>query len=282
MDTFYSDVPAIDDGATIAQLHIGTETCACDAFSVKTEKQFVNILKDTIRKCSTPTKLISDSAHVEISNKVSDILRGLFIQSWQSEPHQQHQNPSEQWHQTMKQCVNATLNRTGAPASCWFSCVLWVCFILNHSHNETICTIPLEKLTGDMVNISPMLHLPFWMPVCHNLDDAPFPSDSPKGHGHCIRISENCGHKMTHKILTDDTRKVVTQSIIHPALEDAPNLHLDPISGEKQPPEILKLMQRFKIDAPDDVTDPETSGISSDEGTNSHQMPTFNPSDLTG
>ena len=163
--------------------------------------------------------------------------------------------------------------------------MLWVCFILNHSRNESIRAIPLEKLTGDMVDISPMLCLPFWMPVCHQLDDASFPSDSPKGHGHCIRISENCGHKMTCKILTDDTCKVITQLIIRPAHEDAPNLHLDPIGGEKQPPEIpeiLKSMHQFEIDAPDDVTDPETSGISSDEGTNSHQMPTFNPSDLTG
>ena len=169
--------------------------------------------------------------------------------------------------------------------SCWFSCVLWVCFILNHSCNESIYSIPLEKLTGAAVDISPMLCLPFWTPVCHQLDDSSFPSDSTEGHGHYIRISENCGHKMTHKILTDDTRKVITQLIVHPAHEDAPNLHLDPIGGEKQPPEIpeiLKLMHRVMIDAPDDVTDPETSGILGDGGTNSHQMPTFNPSDLTG
>ena len=110
MDTFYSDAPAIDNGATIAQLCIGAETCACDAFSMKTEKQFINTLKDTIQKCSAPTKLISDSAHVEISNKVSDVLHALFIQSWQSEPYRQHQNPSEQWCQTVKQCINTTLN----------------------------------------------------------------------------------------------------------------------------------------------------------------------------
>ena len=285
MDTFYSDAPAIDDGAMIAQLCIGAETSACDAFTVKTEKQFVNMLEDVIQKCGAPTKLISDSARVEISNKVADILRALFIQSWQSKPHRQHQNPSERCHQTIKQCVNTTLDWTGAPACCWFLCVLWVCFILNHSHNESIRGIPMEKLTGQMVNISPMLCLPFWTPVCCQLDDSAFPSDTAEGHGHCIRISENCGHKMTCKILTDDTRKVITHSIVHPAHEDAPNLHLDPIGGEKQPPaipEILKSMHRVRIDTPDDVTDPETSGILGDGETDSHQMPTFNPSDLTG
>ena len=81
--------------------------------------------------------------------------------------------------------------------------------------------------------------------MCCQLDDSSFPSDTAEGHGHCIRISENCGHKMTRKILADDTREVITHSIVHPAHEDALNLHLDPISGEKQPPEIpeiLKLM----------------------------------------
>ena len=121
--------------------------------------------------------------------------------------------------------------------------------------------------------------------MCCQLDDSSFPSDTAEGHGHCIRISENCGHKMTREILTDDTREVITHSIVHPAHEDALNLHLDPIGGEKQPPEIpeiLKSMHRVMIDTPDDVTDPETSGISGDGETDSRQMPTFNPSDLTG
>ena len=95
MDTFCSDAPAIDDGAMIAQLCISAETSVCDAFTVKTEKQFVNMLEDVIRKRGAPAKLISDSARVEISNKVADVLRALFIQSWQSEPRRQHQNPSE-------------------------------------------------------------------------------------------------------------------------------------------------------------------------------------------
>jgi hypothetical protein len=37
-------------------------------------------------------KLISDRAAVEISAKVLDVLRYLQIDSWQSEPHMQHQN----------------------------------------------------------------------------------------------------------------------------------------------------------------------------------------------
>ena len=39
--------------------------------------------------------LISDSAKVEISNRVQDALRSCYIKDWQSEPHFQHQNFAE-------------------------------------------------------------------------------------------------------------------------------------------------------------------------------------------
>ena len=40
-------------------------------------------------------KLISDHAQVEISERVQDFLRALIIPTWQSEPHNQQQNPAE-------------------------------------------------------------------------------------------------------------------------------------------------------------------------------------------
>ena len=58
---------------------------------MKTDQQFVNTLEDNIRRRGAPTKLISDRAQVQISNKVKDILRVLCISDWQSEAHQQHQ-----------------------------------------------------------------------------------------------------------------------------------------------------------------------------------------------
>jgi hypothetical protein len=47
-DTVYSDVPAIDNGATIAQLFIGLTSTICDVYPMKTEKAFVNTLEDVI------------------------------------------------------------------------------------------------------------------------------------------------------------------------------------------------------------------------------------------
>ena len=84
------------------------------------------------------TKLISDSAQVEISKKVQDIKRNLIIADWQSEPHQQHQNPAERRYQDVKRLTNTLLDRTGAPTSLWFLAMTHACFILNHSVNASI------------------------------------------------------------------------------------------------------------------------------------------------
>jgi hypothetical protein len=57
---------------------------------MKSPAQFPGVLTDEIITCGAPTKLISDSAHVETSKAVHGILRTYGIFSWQSEPHQQH------------------------------------------------------------------------------------------------------------------------------------------------------------------------------------------------
>ena len=61
-------------------------------YGMKTDKEFVNTLKDNIRKKGAMDKLISDRAKAEVSNQVQEILRALFIDDWQSEPHQHQQN----------------------------------------------------------------------------------------------------------------------------------------------------------------------------------------------
>jgi hypothetical protein len=73
-DTIYCDTPAINCGITSAQLFVGTKTHTADVYPIKSDKQFVNMLLDNITQCSTPTKLISDCAQVEISERVKQVL----------------------------------------------------------------------------------------------------------------------------------------------------------------------------------------------------------------
>src|SRR6187200_18355 len=78
-DAVYLDTLAIDNGVTTAQFFVGTESMVCDVYPMKTDKQFVYVLQDNIRRRGAMSKLNSDRAQVEISNKVQDILRNYII-----------------------------------------------------------------------------------------------------------------------------------------------------------------------------------------------------------
>ena len=280
-DTIYSDEPAIDDGARAAQLFVGCDSMVTDVYALHTEKQFVNTLEDNIRIRGAMDRLVSDRAQVEISNRVKDILRALFIRSWQSEPHRQHQNPAERRIQTVKRMTNNVLNFTGAPAFTWLLCMMYICFVLNHIATESLqWRTPIESLTGTTPDISPLLRFSFWEPVYYKLDDNSFPSESPEKLGRWVGVAEHVGHMMTYKILTDDTYKIIYRSDVRSALDPSTrNKRIDFLSGEDVP-QVVKSLTPSKSDQ-DDNSLPygESTGESPSEGTS---VPTFDPSDLIG
>ena len=47
-DTIFSDTPAVDDGSTMAKFFCGCDTLVCDAYGIKSIKQFINTLSDNI------------------------------------------------------------------------------------------------------------------------------------------------------------------------------------------------------------------------------------------
>jgi hypothetical protein len=149
---------------------------------MKSPAQFPGILTDEIITHGAPTKLISDSARVETSKEVRGILRTYGISSWQSEPHQQHQNPAEWRYQTVKRICNTILDQTGAPAYCWLLCLMYVCFMLNNAFLEVIQSTPLCQAYGTDNDISPMLYFLFYEPVYYLVDETTFPSTSKELH----------------------------------------------------------------------------------------------------
>ena len=125
---------------------------------MKTDKHYINTLENNIRTHGAMDKLISDCAQVEISKKVLDILRAYQIGAWQSEPHQQHQNPAKRRYQTIKTMTNTILDCTGSPPSVWLLCLMYVCFLLNHTACGALnYQIPLQVATGSTPDISPLL-----------------------------------------------------------------------------------------------------------------------------
>ena len=277
-DFVHSDEPAIDNGSTGAVIFVGTETLVTDAYGVKTDKQFVNTLEDNIRERGAPTKLISDRAQTEIGRKVLDTLRALFISSWQSEPHQQQQNPAERRIQTVKGMTNRIMDRTGAPGYTWLLCLIYVCFLMSRTWNDTINNVPITALTGATVDISVLLRFYFWQRVYYLKEDNTFPSESKEGYGRIVGISEHVGNALTWKILTEDTHKVIYRSRVRPADPDDPNLRAAMIGGEDSDstPTNTSKFVKSRHDNPEGGT---VTGNANHPDTSA---PVFDPEDLIG
>jgi hypothetical protein len=237
-DTVYSDTPAVDSGATSAQFYCGTESLVTDSYGMLSDKQFVNTLQDNIRCRGAPTRLLSDRAQLEIGKKAQDILRTYVIGDWQSEPHQQHQNPAERRYQDVKRSTNLIMDRSGSPANTWLLALLYVCFILNHTATASLgWRTPMAVLTGSTTYISIILRFGWWEPIYYKLDDSDFPSESPELPGRMVGFSETVGHAMTYKILTGDTQKIIHRANVRTGLDpDAPNARTDLDNGEQTTP----------------------------------------------
>ena len=157
----------------MAQFFVGQDTLVCDAYGIKTQKQFIDALYDNIRFRGAMTTLITDGGRYEISKKVADLLRSLFIKQHESEPYHQHQNKAEQRYGVVKRYINTLMNLTGAPAHCWLLCMLYVCHLLNATASPALGGLtPLQALTGQVPDISHSLHFSFWEPIYYRVDES--------------------------------------------------------------------------------------------------------------
>ena len=227
----------------MAQFFVGRDTLVCDAYGIKTQKQFINTLYDNIRFRGAMTTLITDGGRYEISKKVSDLLRSLFIKQHESEPYHQYQNKAEQRYGVVKRYINTLMNLTGAPAHCWLLCMLYVCHLLNATASPALGGLtPLQALSGQVPDISHFLHFSFWEPIYYKVDESEpdhrFPSQSNEKRGHWVGFAENKGDQLTWKILTDDTNTIIIRSAVRSATKTSPNLRLDPPQGEDQPQDL--------------------------------------------
>ena len=162
-DTIFSDTPAVDDGSTMAQFFCGRDTLVCDAYGIKSTKEFINTLSDNIRTRGAMDTLISDGGKYEISKRVTDLLRSLFIQDYQSEPYHQHQNKAENHFGLAKHYTNTVMNTSGCTACCWLLCLQYICVVLNHLASPTLQGIcPVQALEGTTPDISFLLHFSFY------------------------------------------------------------------------------------------------------------------------
>ena len=236
-DTIFSDTPAVDDGPTIAQFFCGHDTLVCDAYGIKSTKQFINILSDKIRKWGAMDTLSSDGGKYDISKGVTDFLYSLFIQDYQSESYHQGQNKTENCFGPAKHYTNTVMNTSGCLACCWLLCLQYICVVLHHLASPTLQGICLvQALQGTTSDNSFMLHSSFYKPVYYRTDssepDFHFPSSSNEKKGYWVGFANNQGDHLTWSILTEDTHKIIICSGIQSALSTTTNQCLASPSGE--------------------------------------------------
>ena len=236
-DTIFSDTPAVDDGSTMAQFFCGHDTLVCDAYGIKSTKQFINTLSDKIRKWGAMDTLIIDGGNYDISKGVTDLLDSLFIQDFQSESYPQDQNKTETCFGPAKHYTNTVMNTSGYLACCWLLCLQYIFVVLHHLASPTLQGIcPDQALQGTTPDISFMPHTSFYEPVYYRIEfsepDFHLPSSSNEKKGYWVGFAANQGDSLTWRTLTEDTHKIIICSGVQSALRTTTNQCLVSPSGE--------------------------------------------------
>ena len=294
-DSLYSDTPAIDDGSTAAQFFIGKISKFRSAHPLgKSDGNYVRTLMDEIRKWGAMNRIISDKARAELSEKVKEILRTFVIGDWQSEPRQQRQNFAERGWRDTKSWTNNLLNISGAPPECWLLALQYVCFLQNHLAYESLgWRTPIEWLLGYTPDISVLLQFVFYEPVYFAKCDAKFPSDSTECIGRFVGISENVGHGMTYKILTENGH-VIHRAVVRSALKLGAHQNLraqpDPeeMSDDEAGEDTLTFREHFDEDTSGDPKvrkfrrEIDREIVKSRSGKEESELPTIDIGNLVG
>ena len=221
----------------MAQFFCGHDTLVCDAYGIKSTKQFINTLSDNIRKWGAMDTLISDGGKYDISKGVTDLLQSLFIQDYQSESYHQDQNKTETCFGPAKRYTNTVMNTSGYLACCWLLCLQYIFVVLHHLASPTLQGIcPVQALQETTPDISFMPHTSFYEPVYYRIEfsepDFHLPSSSNEKKGYWVGFATNQGDSLTWRTLTEDTQRIIICSGIQSALSTTTNQCLASPSGE--------------------------------------------------
>jgi hypothetical protein len=256
----------------MADIFFGTSSNVSDVHGTKRDNQFVNTHEDTIIQRGAPNHLLSDRGQAIISHKVKDILRAFCVNKWQVNHISTTKILSNNDTRPLIMLQTVFLIVLVHPHTYGY-CLQYVCYLLNHMYNMTIDALPLTKLLGSTVDISPLRHFHFWECVYYHQSETYFPSDCKEGLGNILGISEHCGHALTYKALTADTGHVIYRSLLRPVTTADASLRASMFVGESDTHnEILKSRDDFSNVNMDEYKLADTPLPS----------PVFNPQDLSG
>ena len=182
--------------------------------------------------------------------------------------HNQNQNPAEGRYCTLKSLTNTIMNRSGAPADCWLLCMIHASYILNHLSSEALGgNVPLGMLYGVSPDIIILLLYTFYQPVFYATHNQSYPSASEERAARWVGFGEHVGDALTHKLLDDDTKKILYRSAVRPSDSAHPNKCLVSEGGESSQTPKPIVFVRSRQDNSQSVTKP---------------MAEYNPDDLIG
>ena len=103
------------------------------------------------------------------------------------------------------------LDYSGAPPECWFLALEYVVFIMNRIALDSLGgRTPIKVLEGVTPDISMIPQFRFYDPVyvAHFMGKG-YPSKSTEIMARFVGFSQNVGHSLTFKVLTEDTKKIL-------------------------------------------------------------------------
>ena len=131
------------------------------------------------------------------------------------------------------------MNWRNVDANAWLLSLEWIADVMNHTAEESLgWKPPLQKLTGQTIDISILLYFMFWDIVyVSRHDDTQYRGQigsekSSEIRGRFVGFAWSVGHALTFKILTDDSQKVINRSRVRLSKDGENNLKLDAEAGE--------------------------------------------------
>ena len=201
-----------------AQVFYDTQSTMTDIRGLKGKGAFPDIYRDFIHECSVPSGLCRDNAKEEQGAAVDAIHRELYIKDEFLEPYNQQQNPVESCAgKYRKDHLHVLLDRTGAPDAAWSSAAQYLCNIHNILSNKNLPNemTPKQLRTGVTPDISPWLQFEFYQCILYLDNENSWPS-SKECSGRWLGVSENIGNLLTFWILHDQTKQLLSRSVVRP------------------------------------------------------------------
>ena len=141
-------------------------------------------------------------------------------------------------------------------------------YILNHFSYEALGgNVPPGMLYGVSPDISILLLYTFYQPVFYATHNQSFPSSSEERSARWVGFGEHVGDALTHKLLDDDTKKILYRSAVRPSDSAHPNMRLASDGGESSQTPKPIVFVRSRQDNSQSATKP---------------MAEYNPDDLIG